>query len=472
MLRKAWTPATLALLAALVASSVPRGSAMSVPWFQQMGMKLHSDFLSRPRSADGREAGGGLLDTGASFRADVDLLAAARPREESSLMYFKRTGTSMSVLWSPGDWDRYVSPTRYFRHLMSWPFSKTAAIIAPVVSTFTAWSAVVCLAKHLGFVWTMPLAPLSIVSSAVVLLLTLRTNQALNRMLEARSAWGRAKNYCRVIAGFVSTRVAPVNPSAAFLSGRLLCSVGWSLRSAMLSGKIDQEALDMLLPPEEAEWVGKQSKPALAALDRLSHILRAVADDPEYAGRYLSAESHRIMLENIGELDQLIGTCERLIATPVPPTYTRFTSRVLLSWLACIPLSLVGAGLPNFAVILGTLFTSYVMIGIDEIAIEIEEPMRLLPLNDLCCSLMSDVTSRIVPKDAMPPLKWHKSSISATSCPPLTVRQSDHNEEDCNDVSSCSQDEGLTMMVKEASKHIDYQLTHHQSVFCHPVACR
>jgi predicted membrane chloride channel (bestrophin family) len=400
MFRRAWCPATLAVIAALLAASAPRSCALSVP---------------RPRSADGRE-----LDTREYFRADIQRLEAARTRDDAEVQAFKRgTAYTVSVLWNPQDWDNYMSISRYWRYLRNWPFSQTMRITAPVVFIFTAWSAVVCQAKSWGYVWTMPLAPLTIVSSALVLLLTLRTNQALNRLMDARTAWGRSKNSLRLIASFLATRVYPVNPSAALLGGRLLCAVGWSLRTANL-GKcdkhptpkskvqsVDHEALEMLLPPEEAAWLGKQHKPVLSALDRLSFLLRAVADDPQYSERRLATESHRQMLENICELDQLVGACERLVATPVPPIYTRFTSRVLLSWLTCIPPALVGAGLPNYAVIVGTFFTTYVMVGIDEIAIEIEEPMRLLPLNDLCISIMSDVAGRLAPEDNMPSLPWN-----------------------------------------------------------------
>jgi len=303
----AWRPATLALLAALLAASVDRSSAISRPWFQQMGMKLHGvqlqDFLTRPRSADGRQE----EDTRASFRADVERMAATRLREESSVKYSKqRFGVSTSVLWQATDWERYLSINRYWRYLCNWPFSKTAAITAPVVGASTAWAAVVCLAKSFGCEWTMPLAPLTIVSSAVVLLLTLRTNQSINRMLDARGAWGKVKNDSRMIAGNLATRVLPINPSAALLGGRLLCSVGWSLRAAMLGNKVDKEALEMLLPPEEAAWVGKQRKPALAALDRLSFILRAVADDPEYSERlYTHTHTHtHTEREREREIDQ------------------------------------------------------------------------------------------------------------------------------------------------------------------------
>jgi predicted membrane chloride channel (bestrophin family) len=120
------------------------------------------------------------------------------------------------------------------------------------------------------------------------------------------------------------------------------------------------------------------------------------------------------MLKSIMELDQVIGTCERLVSTPVPPAYTRFTSRILLAWLACVPLSLAGIGLPNVAIVMGTFFTSCIMIGLDEIAIQIEEPMRLLPLFDLCNLIMSDVSARLAPEEQGPSYKIHASCPSSS----------------------------------------------------------
>jgi putative membrane protein len=108
-----------------------------------------------------------------------------------------------------------------------------------------------------------------------------------------------------------------------------------------------------------------------------------MAEDYSYAHRALAAEPHRVALNMLVELDADIGICERILSSPVPPTYTRFTSRILITWLACIPLALAHMKLPALTVIVGTLLTSYIMVGIDEIAIEIEEPMRLMPLNSV-----------------------------------------------------------------------------------------
>ena len=263
--------------------------------------------------------------------------------------------------------------------------------------------------------------------------------------------------HARVLAGIIATRVFPINQAAALLCGRLVCSFAWSARAALVSdgsgrrdaGTPDYDAINALLPPAEAEWVSRQHKPYLAALDRIGYLLRDVASDPLYSDRKLADVPHKIALDMLTELgeclcqrsfffisilgtalahielcpqrldaillmpchvlcmkmaDADVGICERILSSPVPPTYTRFTSRILIIWLACVPLVLGDLNMSCATIVLGTLLTSYVMVGIDEIAIEIEEPMRLLPLVQLCNATMKDAVSRLVPMPPMPPL--------------------------------------------------------------------
>ena len=46
-------------------------------------------------------------------------------------------------------------------------------------------------------------------------------------------------------------------------------------------------------------------------------------------------------------------------------------------------------GMP--VVVVATLATSYVMVGIDQIGVELEQPFQLLPMNSLSAALMRDV---------------------------------------------------------------------------------
>merc|ERR1712071_111283 len=95
--------------------------------------------------------------------------------------------------------------------------------------------------------------------------------------------------------------------------------------------------------------------------------------------------------------------CQRLLASPIPPTYSRHLSRALCIWLLILPFGLVGSGLHMFAVTASTAFVSYTIIGIDEIGMEIENPFPLLPLQQLAAAVQQDVASHLLsPERGLP----------------------------------------------------------------------
>lgn len=84
------------------------------------------------------------------------------------------------------------------------------------------------------------------------------------------------------------------------------------------------------------------------------------------------------MDENLTSFADMLGASERLLRTPIPPAYTRHTSRFLVLWLACLPFVLwdvIGwTTVPTCVII------AFVLLAIDEIGVQIEEPFSILPL--------------------------------------------------------------------------------------------
>jgi predicted membrane chloride channel (bestrophin family) len=165
---------------------------------------------------------------------------------------------------------------------------------------------------------------------------------------------------------------------------------------------------------------------------------------------------------HISKLEDVLGGCERLIETPIPTSYSRHASRVLLIWLMLLPpLShpLLGdAVIPCGALIAFALhgakpcytycsvspllcrserkviqqnhvqnlnrkhvclteslnamhqqqcMGSFVQAaetswfaGIDEITVEIEEPFGLMPLESICAAVLRDATALVTQTEA------------------------------------------------------------------------
>ena len=76
----------------------------------------------------------------------------------------------------------------------------------------------------------------------------------------------------------------------------------------------------------------------------------------------------------------------------------RHTVRGLLLWLALLPCGLLSAGCTTRAkLLLVVLSTAYVMLGIDEIGVQIEQPFDVLPLHGMARGLTYDVRDELLP---------------------------------------------------------------------------
>ena len=90
---------------------------------------------------------------------------------------------------------------------------------------------------------------------------------------------------------------------------------------------------------------------------------------------HLQSASH--MVE---QLMHYMASCEKILRTPVPWTYSRHTSRFLTIWLGTLPFTLIGDMKPWLVVAI-VAAASYCMIGIEEIGHMIEQPFLGDPLD-------------------------------------------------------------------------------------------
>ena len=72
------------------------------------------------------------------------------------------------------------------------------------------------------------------------------------------------------------------------------------------------------------------------------------------------------------------GPCERLLRTPMPTAFTRYTSRMTILWAYSLPFGLI-SDLGPYCTPLGSVFLAYCVMAIDDIGIQLEEPFNILP---------------------------------------------------------------------------------------------
>ncbi|GAX24511.1 hypothetical protein FisN_18Lh063 [Fistulifera solaris] len=295
---------------------------------------------------------------------DFAILAEARPptpsADDSMSPVLVSAGSSYTRLWTHSTWQSHSRPPhiRYARHVLRWWSSSTARVILPAVLIATAYATVLCvLCRHLGWTGTM----------------------------------GRMVLHTRGLANILKIYLFDSNPYACTLAIRHMAAFPWVIKVALRGENSDRnlEVLKIMLgeSSEDYEWAVAQNKLPVALTSRLRQLCSVALHQSPFvhAGVALMIE------ERIRELETVYGACQRIFTSPIPPTYSRHLSRVLTTWLLVTPMSLIASGLPTITVALTTTLGAYVLIGIDEVGMEIENAFALLPLQQLCGSAQNDI---------------------------------------------------------------------------------
>lgn len=351
---------------------------------------------------------------------DFNVLREIRPadpsKDTSAPVAIISAGSSYTRLWTTHTWEQHSRPPhrRYFRHVVRWIYSTTARKIFPTVVIATLWAGLVstvaqnCAAVGKFIPSAGSTAVLSFLAAPLGLLLTLRTNQSMSRLLEARQAWGRLTLHARSLANVAAVYLYPMNPRAAVLLVRHLSTLGWVLKSHLRGEGIESDRAvlsAMLGDGTDYEWLIQQPRRTVAIMSRIRQIVGTVMTSRDEGSETRVSTTLLVAEEKVAGLEQVLGICERISTSPIPPTYTRHLSRTIFLWLFSLPASLVSTGLSTFGVMTATMVATYVLVGLDEVGFEIHNAFQLLPLQQLSAAVQTAVETQFFPAGGpMPPV--------------------------------------------------------------------
>ncbi|GLC69357.1 hypothetical protein PLESTF_000820400 [Pleodorina starrii] len=229
--------------------------------------------------------------------------------------------------------------------------------------------------------------PQGLTSFALSLLLVFRTNSSYGRFDEARKIWGGILNRARNIANQAVTFIPPEDVAGREAVGKWTVGFCRALQAHLQEDADLRTELSKAQPrwsQQEIDMLCNAQHRPIKAISMLSELTRQLS---------ISEFQALQMQENVTFFYDALGGCERLLRTPIPVSYTRHTARFLTIWLALLPLGLWEryhwSMLPVIALI------GFLLLGIDEIGITIEEPFGILPLDVICTRAQTDVVSLI-----------------------------------------------------------------------------
>jgi hypothetical protein len=186
-------------------------------------------------------------DTLKKFSHDINTVIKDMYASEDDLTIpalFRNCKPSFTHIWTNADWETHTSRRRYARIIMSMPASRLVRRILPTMIVLSVWSAfsIAMISRSaLVKILQIDLTPLSLISTFVAALLTMRSNQGLSRLSEARSAFGEVVLQSRELAQLIATSIVPNEKQMGLLAGKvdILISVhvcvGHKLKSRAIS---------------------------------------------------------------------------------------------------------------------------------------------------------------------------------------------------------------------------------------------
>jgi len=227
------------------------------------------------------------------------------------------------------------------------------------------------------------------------LLLVFRTNTAYDRFWEGRKVWGSMVNTVRNLARQILIAVdeKESNDRQEKIDAiYLLVAFAIATKLHLRDEPINPEIKDFLSPDRYIKLQSMNNPPLKVAF---------------WIGDYLQLQYQRDRLNIyqltamhilLNKLVDVLGSCERIVKTPMPLAYAIHLKQLLLLYCLSLPFQMVGQlGWWTAPVVV---LISFTLFGIEEIGIEIENPFghhhNDLPLDAICSTMrrnIDDLTS-------------------------------------------------------------------------------
>lgn len=380
------------------------------------------------------------------------------------------------TIYTHADWKKHRRENRFFYNLSTLLSSGIYKQIRRYVAVVTCISTVICVWNGLvsGFMGLqntgvrgaallahlpklgLPLAPFSLAMPSLGLLLVFRTNTAYARWDEARKNWGlninRTRDLMRMAAAFHEGQDEERRQSD--LSRLALCT--WAFVRAMKRHLSPDEEDEKAFAKELADKLPpSQAKAILRARHRPNRALQDLSTAIEALPMHFMRKDR--IHSSLTQLEDNLGSSERLLSSPVPLFYTRHTTRFLAVFVLLLPLALYDAFAGSWnaiSMIPATAIISTCLFGIDELATQLEEPFTILPMQAFCDKI-HDACTEIVEFDADPLLPRQQTTTPSSKRTAASERNFVHPE-----LAEANHEDSLLLPSKWRSSY-NYDDVHH-----------
>ncbi len=233
--------------------------------------------------------------------------------------------------------------------------------------------------------WVLRIGIHSLLGIVLGLILVFRTNTAYDRWWEGRKLWGSLVNISRTLAMKVNSVTGQEDQHDRLFFARIISDFAFSLRSH-LRGKVNPDDIEGEVYPE-LTFEGSPHIPnriMVLAHKRVSNML---------AKNKINGEQYLTMATDLTAMVDVLGACERIKNTPIPISYSMYIKKFIFVYLLTLPFGLKEDF--HYWSVPAVMFITYILLGIEMIAEEIEDPFGTdendLPTDTISSNIRANV---------------------------------------------------------------------------------
>lgn len=209
----------------------------------------------------------------------------------------------------------------------------------------------------------------SLLGVVIGLLMVFRTNTAYERWWEGRKLWGSLLNNSRNFALKIHTFVPTSDKEVRIKTGQLLYNFATALQYHLVE-KVNKNFSVKV----------NTNQPNITAME-LHKLVQQLRKTEKIDGYQF------IVLNNeLQQFTEITGACERIKKTPIPYSYSLFIKKFIFIYIMTMPFCFITDF--GYWTILITIFVFYVLVSLELIAEEIEDPFgndaNDLPMSSIC----------------------------------------------------------------------------------------
>ena len=226
----------------------------------------------------------------------------------------------------------------------------------------------------------------SLLGFVLGLLLVFRTNTAYDRWWEGRKVLGALVNTSRNLALKLNTFIPNEKTELKKLNAELISNYSFSMKNH-LRDKVIIEEIEYNESLSKEEYTKSDHKPNLIAKKLYLETKKL------YDNKHVSGNIYITIDEQIKELTDVVGKCERIKKTPIPYSYNIFLKKFIFIYTLTLP---VGLATDFFYWSIPiSIFILYILGSLELLAEEIENPFgedtNDLPVDAICQNIKKNV---------------------------------------------------------------------------------